>query len=626
MKISGEIKKDFVTLVIEIGLGRNNDGLEKVYIRQPHDSNFMVLSCADEFILAELRGVLDGAKVRDKPAIVFRKEAVVNISNVKNIFPIFDFVSQESFDKIKSNKVIRETNIKKIRDSYYEENIYFPYECKGIYEPMKHQKIIFNAMRFTDKSGIISEAGTCKTAPYLWLIDNRLSEGKVKKVLIITLSGLKQVVYGEMEKQTPHLLERTIIINGKQHADNVVNKTHKRLKLNIDYDIYINNYESMRTFIGVCEGKLNFDMVICDEGHRIGAHDSQQTKAIVAAFEDVKYKYIVTGSLNSNNLMSFFSPFRFLGADTVPYSSFNEFRIRFMRQVDPFGYIWKPISQEHIKAVSKIIGSITVMFTKEECLDLPGVIYNKRYYEMTCDQKEAHKEVEKNLIFHFNAKCDLCTKKTICKKETPCEIVKVKGALVATTKLSQVAMGFYNQSIKIIDDETQLETVDNNTLFFPNNQRVKILEEILDEIGENKAIIWCYSVIFLEHIVIPFFKEKHSGKFLTCYGKDNAFDVVNEFKDDKYQYLIGNPTKLGVGQNIQFTSYAVFINNSYSYVARDQAISRQDRGGQKNVVTIYDIIARDSIDEKIIKALDNKEDLDIKLSLISKVNRLATVE
>jgi SNF2 family DNA or RNA helicase len=83
--------------------------------------------------------------------------------------------------------------------------------------------------------------------------------------------------------------------------------------------------------------------------------------------------------------------------------------------------------------------------------------------------------------------------------------------------------------------------------------------------------------------------------------------------------LLGNPIKLGVGQNIQFTNYQIFLNNSFSYFRREQAISRQDRKGQTQKVSVFDVLAKKSIDLQILKCLDNKKDLDITLSKFSRL-------
>jgi len=76
---------------------------------------------------------------------------------------------------------------------------------------------------------------------------------------------------------------------------------------------------------------------------------------------------------------------------------------------------------------------------------------------------------------------------------------------------------------------------------------------------------------------------------------------------------------MGVGQNIQFSNYQVFFNNSYSWILRDQAEGRQHRQGQKEKVTIIDLLTKDTVDELRLEALMNKQDLALSLSQLSRV-------
>jgi SNF2 family DNA or RNA helicase len=475
-------------------------------IKSSIDKGWLIIEYDNELSLEELKGCLDGCKIRNKKQVLFPEEAIINVPGIldKSNEIIFEEQTESIFKKVYSTSLTRMDNVRKIKESYFKENIPFNYKYTGTYPSiLKHQKVFYNMMFYTNKCGILGDAGTCKTAPFLWVINQRLKMGTIKKALIITLSDLKETIMEEIKLQCPEMYKQTIIINGSQHANTIVNKLYKKKELNREYDVYINNYESMNSFFKIYNGKMEFDMVVCDEAHRISHVDTKQTQTIIAAFGNTKYKYAVTGTLNSNFLLSFFGVWRFLGPDTVPYSSFREFRRHYMRSVDPDGRVWIPLSKNHIESVAKIIGDISVKYTKEECLDLPGVVYHKIYYDMTSEQETYYKQASKDMIVEFNNICLLCNKKDICDRsenEKCSNTVQLKNALVMTGKLAQIAMGFYNNKRIIIDDDEK-EVDDSNTIFFSDNQRIKALKECLEQIGENKVIIWCYSVIFMKNIV-----------------------------------------------------------------------------------------------------------------------------
>ena len=360
-----------------------------------------------------------------------------------------------------------------------------------------------------------------------------------------------------------------------------------------------------------------FDMIVLDEAHRVGSPRSNQTKAIINTFENTPYKYVVTGTLHANNLMSFYMPFRFLGADVVPFATYDSFRQKYMYPVDPDKYIWIPSSGAK-EVVTKITGDLSVMFTKEECLDLPPRIYEKYSCEMEGDQKVLYEQMKKDLVGIIDDMCSKCNKKGCCDNSCA-EEVTAKSALVLYGKLHQIAAGFYINTRILIDDDGSREN-DSNIIVLENNPKLRLLIETLNNIPENRqVIIWTNYVCAVEMVAKAIDKAFGKDSYITCYGKQNSYDQVKLFESSKRPYCVANPSKMGVGQNIQFSNYQLFYTNSYSYVLRDQAEGRQHRQGQKENVTIIDLLTKDTVDELRLEALMNKHDLSLTLSQLSRV-------
>jgi SNF2 family DNA or RNA helicase len=469
-------------------------------------------------------------------------------------------------------------------------------------------------MIYSDVAAILADPGTCNTGAYLWAIDKRIQRGQVKKALVITLASLKENVLEEMRVQVPHL--RGVVLKNSATADSVINKKYKVNKKNIDYDIYIYNYESMfRMEEFLPDGY--FDMVILDEAHRIGNPTSRQSKAIVRLFDYAKYKYIITATLHANNLISFFMPFRFLGPDTIPYANWMEFRRRFMYSVDPDGHIWIP-SPGSADEVTKITGKISVMFKKEECLDLPELITEKISCSMDPEQEKLYAQMKKDLIAMIDDMCSKCNKRGNC--DMSCrDSVSAKNSLVLLTKLRQICCGFYINT-KITFSESGKQTNESNIITLPKNPKLDLMASIISCIPKDrKVIVWSTYVHAIELI-----RDRLKNAFgcdcvLTCYRNQNAYEMVQKFKEDKYKFMVAMISKMGVGQNMQFSNYQIFFNNSYSYIQREQAVGRQHRQGQTEKVTVFDIVMRDSIDEVVLASLAGKKDMSITLSRLSVV-------
>lgn len=576
------------------------------------DKTFKI-TCLDDSVLMAMQGRMDGLKVRSKPEIIIPLKSVIHLENFKDYGIEYGENVKATIAAIDNNNKKRIINIYKIK-SQYPDKITFDYECKGIYKPLNHQKVMYNAMYYTDCCALLAEPGTCKTGPYLWVIDKRIKTGKIKRALIITLSDLKKNVAGEVPIQTPNL--KVVVLNKLSQTKKIINKQYASEEKNIDYDIYVANYESMASITEILPENF-FDMIILDEAHRIGSPKSNQTKSIISKFENTKYKYIVTGTLHANNLMSFYMPFRFLGADVVPYADYYEFRQRYMYPVDPDQFIWVPTKGAK-EIVTKMTGDLSILFTKDECLDLPPKIYTRYSCEMDGDQKQLYEQMKKDFIGIVDDMCNKCTKKDCCDNSCTEELV-AKNAIVLSKKLHQIASGFYiNTRFKIYDDGHREN--DSNIIVLNNNPKMKLLIDTLNNIPPDKQIIiWANYIFTIKSISEALEKAFGKNSYITCFGDQNAYEQVNLFRDKKYPYCIANPTKMGVGQNIQFSNYQIFYTNSYSWITRDQAESRQHRQGQKEKVTIIDLITKDTMDEIVLDALMNKKDLALTLSQLSRV-------
>ena len=83
------------------------------------------------------------------------------------------------------------------------------------------------------------------------------------------------------------------------------------------------------------------------------------------------------------------------------------------------------------------------------------------------------------------------------------------------------------------------------------------------------------------------------------------------YKDGKVRYLVSNTATGGVGLNLTNSHLAIYYSNDFSYRNRAQSEDRQHRIGQTESVVCLDIVAEDTIDEKIIKVLRDKKDVSV---------------
>ena len=133
---------------------------------------------------------------------------------------------------------------------------------------------------------------------------------------------------------------------------------------------------------------------------------------------------------------------------------------------------------------------------------------------------------------------------------------------------------------------------------------------VLDEL-EGKAIIWAN----YQHDIISIIKEvvkvHGPGSIVDYYGltpQDERQDNIRKFQNptSSVRFIVGTPQTGGYGITLTAANTVIYFSNGYDLEKRLQSEDRAHRIGQKKNVTYVDIIAEDTVDEKIVKALRDK--------------------
>jgi len=152
-------------------------------------------------------------------------------------------------------------------------------------------------------------------------------------------------------------------------------------------------------------------------------------------------------------------------------------------------------------------------------------------------------------------------------------------------------------------------TADDGTTQEIANNRISELMNVLDEI-EGKAIIWANYQHDITNIIKEVVKVHGPGSIVDYYGltpQDERQDNIRKFQnDDKCRFIVGTPATGGYGITLTAANTVIYYSNGYDLEKRLQSEDRAHRIGQKKNVTYVDIIAEDTVDEKIVKALRDK--------------------
>lgn len=224
---------------------------------------------------------------------------------------------------------------------------------------------------------------------------------------------------------------------------------------------------------------------------------------------------------------------------------------------------------------------------KEECLDLPPKVYEHVYVEMSKEQKRVYNNVREQLRAEF-----MGLELTVVNK------------LVATTRLQQICGGFFPYNVDT-ENGTEVAPIENK------NIKIERLVEDLEEVNfENtKVIIWA---AFVPELLAIYERLRKDYKCALYYGGVPNYkrdEIKKDFKDGKYDIFIANTATGGFGLNLQNATLQYFFSNTFSVENRLQAEDRSHRIGVKSTCVYKDIVVKNSIDERVHKAIKTGRDL-----------------
>jgi SNF2 family DNA or RNA helicase len=216
---------------------------------------------------------------------------------------------------------------------------------------------------------------------------------------------------------------------------------------------------------------------------------------------------------------------------------------------------------------------------KKDCLDLPDKVFTKRTIELSDEQQKAYSEMKANAI-------------TMLKGESSTAL----NVLTQLIRLHQITCG-------------HMKTDSGEVINLKNSR----LDELMQILGETtgKVIIWANYIYDIHSIEEAIKKEFGPGSYCTYYGGTKQEDrqkCIKKFQDPEnpIRFFIGNTQTGGYGITLTEASTVIYYSNNYDLEKRIQSEDRAHRIGQKNKVLYIDLVAKGTVDEKIIQSLRNK--------------------
>ena len=453
-------------------------------------------------------------------------------------------------------------------------------------KPYAHQLTALEKSWNKENYAYFMEMGTGKTKVLIDNVAMLYDKGKIDGVLIIAPKGVVKTWYEqELPTHLPDHIENVSVLWQPNITKTQQEKLDSLFEIDSALHILVMNVEALSTEKGVKFATKFINshktLMAIDESTTIKTPTARRTKNIIKIGQNAKYKRIMTGSPITKNPLDLYTQCEFLDPWLLDFSSYYAFRNRYaeMKTMHIHGRSIQVVDKfQNLSELSDTVKQFSYRVLKEDCLDLPPKVFIKRYVTLTADQKKLYEQMKKAAMAVLNGK-----------------VTTTMTVLTQLMRLHQITCGHFTA------DDGSTQEVENNRL----NELMSILEET-----EGKAIIWANYQLSVGEIIQKIIKVYGKDSYVHYYGltpQEDRQDYIRKFQNDpKCRFLIGTPQTGGYGITLTQANTVVYYSNSYDLEKRLQSEDRAHRIGQKKTVTYIDMIAEDTVDEKIVEALRKK--------------------
>tara|TARA_R110000772_G_scaffold123912_4_gene230329 strand:+ start:1802 stop:3358 length:1557 start_codon:yes stop_codon:yes gene_type:complete len=442
------------------------------------------------------------------------------------------------------------------------------YKWPGTREPFAHQKQTAAFLTLNRRAYVFNDPGTGKTLSMIWAADYLMKIGQIKRVLVICpvsvmrAAWVSDLFHGAMHRSVD-------IAHGTRDQRKAVLADGAEFVV-INFD----GIEIVHKELAAC----NFDLIIIDEANYVKTATTNRWKAINKLVRPYTWLWMATGTPASQSPLDAYGLVKMMHPATAP-RSFGLFRDMVMSKITTFKWVPKRTA---IDTVNRLLQP-AIRFTKDDCLDLPDIMYTTRDVPLTKQQLKLYEQLRKNMA-----------------AQAAGETISAVNAAVGLQKLLQVSSG-------------SVYTDDRATVELDITERFNVLLEVINS-TDNKVLVFVAYTNTLELLQEKLLAKKYSVE--TIYGKVSAnkrADIIKRFQEQpEPRVLLIQPQAASHGITLHAADTIVWWGPIMSYETYVQANARIHRAGQKNKCLVVRLQGS-PVEQKRYKALDTCEDTNVSL-------------
>ena len=427
--------------------------------------------------------------------------------------------------------------------------------------PHDYQKYAIEYIKSHPITALFLDMGLGKTVTTLTAIRDLMYDAfEVKRVLVVAPLRVARDTWPDELRKWNHLKELTCSVVVGTVAE-------RRRALQQDADIYIVNRENLAWLYE--NSRLDFDMVVLDELSSFKNHQSKRFRAMKAMRPKVKRIVGLTGTPTGNGLMDLWAEFRILDMGERLGRYISQYRNLYFKPDKRNGmvvYSYKPLPGAE-EAIYHQISDITMSMKATDYLEMPERVSVAKEVRVSETEKKRYDELKKSLVL-----------------ELPGGEVTSANAASLTLKLSQMANG-------------AIYTDDKNVVNI-HDRKLEALEDLVES-ANGKSVLVAYWF-------------KHDKDRIRERMEARELKEPQDFADwnaGKIPVALIHPASAGHGLNLQKGgSILIWFGLTWSLELYQQTNARLWRQGQADkTVIIQHIVAKDTIDERILNVLKHKD-------------------
>ena len=436
------------------------------------------------------------------------------------------------------------------------------------YSPHEYQRYATEYIEAHPVAAVLLDMGLGKTSITLTALNNLLFDSfKVRRILVIAPLRVARNTWGAEIEKWDHL-------KGLRYSVAVGTETERMAALRKKADIYLINRENVQWLISESGIPFDFDMVVVDELSSFKNHQTKRFRALMKVRPKVKRIVGLTGTPSSNGLMDLWAEFRLLDMGERLGRFIGQYRTSYFRPDKQNGQVvfsYKPLPGAE-KQIYGRISDITISMKSTDHLQMPELI-NSRYTVYLSEQEDSrYADLKKDLVLQL-----------------PDGEITAANAASLSGKLSQMANG------AIYTDAGETVAI--------HERKLDALEDII-EAANGKPVLVAY---WFRHDLERITERLHKLK-IPCSRLDTD-GSIRKWNAGEIPVALIHPASAGHGLNLQSGGNTlVWFGLTWSLELYQQTVARLWRQGQASeTVVVQHIITKGTIDERIMKALSEKD-------------------